>query len=254
VKLPSARCLSLGGLTALLACSTPISFEPQVEEEEEEDASFDAGSSSPPVDAGRDARIDASADARVPTVDAAIPMRDGGFACDVYNRAANCPALAPTLNAACMLMPSTVGCFYQSSTPGALTVANCLQSPPSAFWSITTVTCSYRCSDELPQGSNFFSLLTDDCARRSVTKCQRDDLHTSQQSVDRMLSDAREACAVSGEISLGITFNALGCPDWLYYTAGRRLPNRQSACLSERLEALRVDCAPRCALVDGVVQ
>lgn len=247
MKLPSARCLSLGGLTALLACSTPISFEPQIEDEEEEDASFDA---SAPRDAGPDARADASADARAPTPDASSPPRDGGFACDVYGKGTSCPATAPSANAACMVAPAMAACFYQGSTPGMLTVTACLPRPPTALWSLTTAVCSYQCDSALPQGNNFFSLLTDDCARRPITKCQRPELgiSTSQQSVDRMLFDAQQACAVPESISLGVTFDKLGCPDWLYYTAGRRLPNRQTTCLSERLEALRVDCAPTCAL------
>lgn len=237
------RSLHLGGLTALLACSTPISFEPQVEDEDE-DASLDAGRPS---------------DAAVRDAEAGTAPRDSGrdatmagtFDCEVY-AATGCPRDEPRANAGCSaLQPSGTYCYYPAQAAGQLDVAECTeprQGPGAGRWEVSPARCSYRCATELPQTGNFFSLLTDGCAARPLTDCHAPMARTSQEGVDRHLREFATGCGLPQRFQLGVSFNQQGCADWVHYQAGPRLTSMQSQCLTNRLEAVRFDCDLSCAL------
>jgi hypothetical protein len=237
------RSLCLPGLAALLACSTPISFEPQVEDDEEEDAGLDAGK---PSDA---AVRDAESGTAQP--DAA---RDAAT-CEVY-AAPECPRDLPRDDFRCSQnQPPETYCYYPGPTASQLQVAQCrspsLLGPGSGserVWQVSPARCSYRCSTELPQTSNFFSLLTDGCAARPITDCHAALARTSQEGVDRHLRDFVTGCGLQRNFQLGVSFNQRGCADWVHYQAGPRLTSAQSQCLSNRLEAVRFGCDVSCAL------
>jgi hypothetical protein len=230
-------------LTALLACSTPISFEPQVEDEAE-DTGLDAGHPS---------------DASVRDAEAGTAPRDAGrdsatsgpFDCEIYP-APECPQDQPGGGARCsQLPPAGTYCYYRAQAAGQLQVAECkvARSPPSeSRWEVSPARCSYQCATELPQTSNFFSLLTDGCAARPLTDCHASLVRTSQEGVDRYLRDSVTGCGLRGNFQLGVSINQQGCADWVHYQAGPRLTSAQSQCLSNQLEAVRFNCDVSCAL------
>jgi hypothetical protein len=242
------RWLYLPGLAALLACSTPISFEPQVEDEEE-DAGLDAGR---PSDAGLDAGRPSDAAVRDAESGTALPdaARDAAT-CEIY-AAPECPRDQPRTGSRCSQnqLPETY-CYYPGPTASQLQVAQCklpLPGSGGSLWQVSPARCSYRCSTELPQTSNFFSLLTDGCAARPVTDCHAALARTSQEGVDRYLRDFVTGCGLQRNFQLGVSFNQQGCADWVHYQDGPRLTSAQSQCLSNRLEAVRFGCDVSCAL------
>jgi hypothetical protein len=238
------RSLCLPGLTVLLACSTPISLEPQVEDEEE-DAGLDAGR---PSDAAvRDAEAGTGPGDAGP--DSAT---SGLFGCEVYP-ARECPRDQPGNGARCSPnQPAAASyCYYSAQVAGQLQVAECKvpRAPQGeSRWEVSRARCSYQCATELPQTGNFFSLLTDGCAARPLTDCHASLARTSQEGVDRYLRDFAMACGLRENLQLGVSINQQGCADWVHYQAGPRLTNAQSQCLSNRLEAVRFDCDVSCAL------
>jgi hypothetical protein len=262
VRLRCAPSLSpVIGLTALLACSTPISFEPQIGDEDEEPDSgvpIDAGAR----DAGREAGVgDAGRDAATGGRDAATGGRDAATApplmvdCDLYP-ARDCPSEQPRQNTRCVQVPQPGEgsyCYYRAQPEGQVQVAECRTNAPggpanSATWRVSSARCSYRCGTDLPQGTNFFSLLTSDCATRRLLDCQTAPARTSQEGVDRLLRDFVATCGLPANFRAGVTFNAQGCADWLHYQPGSRLTTAQSLCLSNQLENVRFDCDASCAL------
>jgi hypothetical protein len=234
------RPVCFGGLAALLACSTPISPYPLLDDEEEDspDAGGQLDAGSRPTDAGP-----APADAQ-PNVDAGL------FDCDVYSASPSCPRTPPAENTSCSPLPNNGRCFYASRAAGQVQLATCQSAGNSGrnTWRLASARCSYRCSTELPQTGNFFSLLTDDCASRRQRECQDGNARTSQEGADRFLRQVVQGCGLSSMFQLGVTFTQQGCPDWLHYQLGAPLTNTQQNCLRDRLEAVRLGCAASCAL------
>jgi hypothetical protein len=247
------RLSSVVGLTALLACSTPISFEPQIGDEDDEpdsgtpiDAGVrDAGREAGVGDGGRDA---GPSDAGRDSATAPPLMVD----CDLYE-ASGCPREQPRDNTRCVQVPQPAEgpyCYYRAQPEGQVQVAECRTNPPSnsMTWRVSPARCSYRCGTDLPQGTNFFSLLTSDCGTRPLRDCRTPLARTSQEGVDRLLRDFVATCGLPANFRAGVTINAQGCADWFHYQAGTRLTTAQSLCLSNQLESVRFDCDVSCAL------
>jgi hypothetical protein len=230
------------GLTALLACSTPISFEPQFTGEDDE-----LPDTGVPADAGvRDAGREAGA---------ADAGRDGGAQpvtadCDLYEARA-CPQAQPSSGTRCMQIPPPAAgpyCYYRAQAEGQVQVAECRVNRQGMTWVVEPARCSYRCATDLPPGGNFFSLLTGGCGTRAQRDCRTAQARTSQEGVDRFLRDLVASCGLPANFRVGVTFNDQGCAEWLHYQAGPRITNAQSLCLSNQLEAVRFECDVSCAL------
>lgn len=227
------RPLRLCVLVFLLACSTPISALPQVEDEE--DVS-DSGGLIPDsggwVDGGPH--------------DGGAPPRD--FACDVYDAAGSCPPTLPANNAACDPAATTGRCFYPAQPATQLRVAECeRRAGGSGSWRLSAVRCSYQCGVDLPQTGNFFSLLTGACATRPALECRTGRVFTSQEGLDQRLRDIVVGCGLPASYQVGVSFTREGCADWLHYQLGPQLTSAQQQCLADELELLRIGCAAACA-------
>jgi hypothetical protein len=88
----------------------------------------------------------------------------------------------------------------------------------------------------------FATLLTDDCARRSLRMC------AGPRELDVALDEIAKRCRVLNGVRVGFSLSSAGCPEQLRYDQAS-VRGATSQCLQGALEQLRFSCQGGCGLV-----
>jgi len=90
------------------------------------------------------------------------------------------------------------------------------------------------------------SLITEGCSTRARRSCVAS-AQTPQQVVNQRLTELAKVCGTPARSTVGVVFDAAGCPSLLGYD-NARIQGAIARCLESALESERIGCSLACAV------